>query len=257
MGKQKAQKIDFSSFGSYLGIEKGCFVEKSRDGEEAKYPLFERQIGEVVLKSGNTVSTGALATMGFWGIDCLILTRKGRPVAMLKALDDDSHVKTRMAQYEACHNSKALQIAKQFVLGRMEGQDRVLEKYGLKTHSPILKQTVESVESTDMKGFRQRLTGIEGKCSENYFQQIFQLIPEKLRPEGRRKFQAYDGINNLFNLAYEMLSWKVHRALIGAKLDAFLGFLHSIQHGRPSLTCDFVELYRNLVEDFLIQQCKW
>jgi len=48
----------------------------------------ESEIGEIQLKSGNTVSTGALASWGgFWGIDCLFLTQKGRPVAMLKSLE--------------------------------------------------------------------------------------------------------------------------------------------------------------------------
>jgi CRISPR/Cas system-associated endonuclease Cas1 len=51
-----------------------------------------------------------------------------------------------------------------------------------------------------------------------------------------------------------MLSWRVHRALIRAKLEPFLGFLHTIKFERPSLVCDFVELYRFLVEDFLIHQ---
>ena len=47
--------------------------------------------------------------------------------------------------------------------------------------------------------------------------------------------------------------WKVHRALVNAKLEPFLGFLHSVQHGKPSLICDFQELFRYLIDDFLIQ----
>jgi CRISPR-associated protein Cas1 len=86
--------------------------------------------------------------------------------------------------------------------------------------------------------------------------QIFQLIPERIRPEGRKTFKAYDGVNNLFNLAYELLAWKVHRALINAKLEPYLGFLHSEQFGKPSLVCDFQELYRYLIDDFIIQYCK-
>lgn len=38
-----------------------------------------------------------------------------------------------------------------------------------------------------------------------------------------------------------------------AKLEPFLGFLHSVQWGKPSLVCDFQELYRYLIDDFLIQ----
>ena len=52
-----------------------------------------------------------------------------------------------------------------------------------------------------------------------------------------------------------MLSWKVHRALIKAKLEPYLGFLHSVQHGKPSLVCDLMELYRYLMDDFLIEYC--
>jgi len=96
----------------------------------------------------------------------------------------------------------------------------------------------------------------ESKFTKHYFDQIFSLFPEKIRPEGRRTFKAYDGTNNLFNLAYEMLSWKVHRALIKAKLKPYLRFLHSTQYSKPSLVCDFQELYRYLMDVFLIQYSK-
>ena len=45
----------------------------------------------------------------------------------------------------------------------------------------------------------------------------------------------------------------MHIALIGAKLEPYLGFLHSLQFGKPSLVCDFEELYRYLIDDFVIQ----
>jgi len=63
-------------------------------------------------------------------------------------------------------------------------------------------------------------------------------------------------MNNTFNLAYEVLSWKVHTAVVRAKLEPYLGFLHSVQFGKPSLVCDFQELYRYLIDDFLIQYCQ-
>jgi CRISPR-associated protein Cas1 len=79
------------------------------------------------------------------------------------------------------------------------------------------------------------------------------LFPEKLRPEKREGFMAYDGVNNLFNLSYEILAWKIHKALVRAKLEPYLGFLHSNQMAKLSLVCDFQELYRYLIDDFLIQ----
>ncbi len=41
-----------------------------------------------------------------------------------------------------------------------------------------------------------------------------------------------------------------------AKLEPYLGFLHSLQEGKPSLVCDLEELYRHLTDDFLIQYCR-
>jgi CRISPR-associated protein Cas1 len=255
MVKSKLLKLVLDGHGSYFGMEKGCFILRDREGNTEKYPLFESEIGEIQFKSGNMVSTGALASCGFWGIDCLFLTQKGKPVAMLKSLDDDSHVNTRVCQYEALSNGKGVHIAKQLVLGKIEGQNQVLNKYGLKLHDFSHMQSVKDLEADDMLTFRRKLMAIEGHCSDRYFSQIFTLLPQELRPNRRKTFKAYDGVNNIFNLAYEILSWKIQHALIKAKLEPYLGFLHSIAKGKPSLICDFMELYRYLVDDFVIQYC--
>lgn len=254
MVKSKTQKLALDGYGSYLGMEKGCFVVKDRGGKTERYPLFESEIGEIQFKSGNLVSTGALASCGFWGIDCLFLTQKGRPVAMLRSLDDDSHVNTRICQYEALSNGKGVHIAKQFVLGKIEGQNQVLNKYGLKRHDFSTVAKVKSLKA-DTSNFKIKLMSIEGHFSEKYFDQILGLIPEAIRPDRRRTYKAYDGINNVFNLGYRILSWKVQHALIKAKLEPYLGFLHSIAKGKPSLVCDFMELYRYLIDDFVVQFC--
>jgi CRISPR-associated protein Cas1 len=253
--RTKTQKLILDSNGAYLGMEKGCFSVRDRNGNVSRYPLFEKEIGEVILKSGNAVSTGALASMGFWGIDALIVTQKGKPVAMLKSLDDDSHVKTRLCQYEALKDGRAFEIAKQFVKSKIEGQNIVLKKYGLKTDTAV-RLRINAIETENLKTLRRKLMQIEAKFSQLYFKQILQMIPETIRPEGRKTFKAYDGVNNLFNLAYELLAWKVHRALINAKLEPYLGFLHSEQFGKPSLVCDFQELYRYFIDDFVIQYCQ-
>ncbi|MCJ7469821.1 CRISPR-associated endonuclease Cas1, partial [Candidatus Bathyarchaeota archaeon] len=241
---------------SFLGIEKGCFVVKNERKEiTERFPLFEAEIAEVVLKSGNYVSTSALASMGFWNIDCLVMTQKGNPVAMLRSFDDDSHVETRLCQYEAYKSSKGVSIAKEFVRAKTEGQNVILGKYGLKRHNPIA-DFLKKTDSDDLDTARRKLLTLEGQYARRYFSQVFQLFPEQLRPEIRRTFGAYDGINNIFNLAYEVLSWRVHVALVKAKLEPYLGFLHSLAWGKPSLICDFQELYRYLIDGFLVEYCQ-
>jgi CRISP-associated protein Cas1 len=98
---------------------------------------------------------------------------------------------------------------------------------------------------------RRKLLNIESRHARHYFNQIFDLFPEQLRPEKRIGYKAYDGINNVFNFGYYVLKCRIHKALLKAKLEPYLGFLHSVQHGKPSLVCDLQDVYRYLIDDYL------
>ena len=250
----KTLKIALKGKGKYLGMEKGCFIIRDKNGNVERYPLFENVIDEITVVSGNTVSTGALASCGFWGITVLVLTRRGEPVAVLRSIDDYSYVKTRIAQYEALKNGKGLEIAKKIVEARIKSQNLLLEKYDLKPHDlDSFKKKIEKVDSNSLSKARTRLLGIEGKATDSYYKQIFKLFPESVRIKKRFSWRAYDGINNTFNLAYTLLKYRVFVAVLRAHLEPYLGFLHSEQWSKPSLVCDLMELYRYLIEDLVIE----
>jgi CRISPR-associated protein Cas1 len=256
MGK-RGIKLVLNTYGNYLGMEKGCIILRDKNGGTKKYPYYEADIDEVILTSGNTVSTGVLTTLGFWEINVLISTRKGQPIAVLKNLKDDSHVKTRVCQYEATKNRKGVHAAKRTLACKILSQNEVLRKYGLIENDSLkILEQIEELDSNDIPLLRRRLNGLEGKSSMQYFQQIFSLFPEELRPKMRKGYHAYDGVNNLFNLGYELLFWKCYEAIIRSHLEAYLGFLHANVNNRPSLVCDLQELYRYLIDDFLIEYCK-
>jgi CRISPR-associated protein Cas1 len=246
--------LELSDYGSYLGRGEGCFEVRHKNGDLERYQHYEKEIGEAVLKSGNYVSVDALIDFALWNVDTYIMTQKNRVVAVLKNLEDDSHVKTRICQYKALEDGKGIQIAKQLVQSKIKGQRSVLKKYDIRIPELNIDKMVESVNSESLELARRKLTSIEGKFSELYFKQIFSLFPEKLRSKRRTTYKAYDGLNNIFNFGYYVLRCKVHKALIKAKLEPYLGFLHSVQFGKPSLVCDFQELYHYIIDDFLIER---
>jgi CRISPR/Cas system-associated endonuclease Cas1 len=90
--KTKTIKIALNDFGSFLGRDKGCLTVKDKEGKVKRYPLSENQIAEIRIKSGNTVSAGALATCGFWRIDCLILTRWGNRSINLSIISNNHFI---------------------------------------------------------------------------------------------------------------------------------------------------------------------
>ena len=53
---------------------------------------------------------------------------------MLRSLDDDSYIQTRITQYQASLDGRAYSIAKSFITAKIEGQNVILRKYGLKPH---------------------------------------------------------------------------------------------------------------------------
>jgi len=255
MGKKKDVKIILDTYGNYLGMEKGCIVLRDKKKNETRYPIVENLVSDVVLNSGNMISTGLLCYMGFWGIDVLVSTRYGRPVAVLKNLDDDLHVDTRVSQYRGLKNGKGCHMARAFVAGKIMGQNKLLAKYGLETDESYVDKIYKEREHR-LSLLRRRLLGLEGKFGRFYFKQVFRLFPEEIRPHYRSSYRAYDGVNNIFNLAYKILFWKCYKALLQAHLEPYLGYLHKMEFGRPSMVCDCMELYRHLIDGFLIEYCK-
>jgi CRISPR/Cas system-associated endonuclease Cas1 len=185
----KTLKIEMSDYGSYLGRAEGCFEVRNKNGEVERYPHFEKEIGEAVLKSGSYVSVDALIDLALWNVDTYIMTRRNRVVAVLKNLEDDSHVKTRIAQYEVISNGKGISIAKQIIKTKIESENMVLRKYGKYGLRPLdtfaYSQNIKALEG-DLKSVRARLMSCEGRASEQYFKQVFLLFYEPLRPSGRK-----------------------------------------------------------------------
>lgn len=248
----KTKKIELLDYGQFLGMEQGCIIVKDEHKRPSqRYPLLEKEIGEVTLKVGNWVSVEALAYLASWNIDTTVIGIFERPIAIVKSVDSDSHVKTRISQYEALKNGKGIYIAEQLVKSKIMGQNMVLKRYKFKPYEPET-----TIRMGELKEVRKNFIGVEGKFGRYYYGHIFKLFPEKIRPKERRTYKAYHGTNNIFNLAYEMLKSKVYRAIINAKLEPYLGFLHSVQYGKPSLVCDLQELYRYLIDDFLIRYCQ-
>jgi CRISPR-associated protein Cas1 len=130
----------------------------------------------------------------------------------------------------------------------------VLRKHGLKTVG-FIRDEVNAIQAEDTQTLRRTLMSYESKYSKRYFDQIFKMFDESIRPQGRSTFMAYDGLNNTFNLGYTTLRWKCEIAIVLAHLESHLGFLHSLQYSKPSLVLDFMEIYRYLVDDLIISFC--
>ena len=249
-------KIVLDDYGQFIGTEEFDFVVKK--GEEKISTESFYSVKEISLSSGNLVSTKALAWASIYGIKALITSQSGRPLGVLLPLNYDSHVKTRIKQYEAYSSKTGVRIAKTIAKSKIECQASLLEKHKIDCDVQIKRalEKLESLEANAVDPIRTKIHSIEGHFGKFYFKELIKLFPKEFQPEVRHAYKAVDLTNNLFNLSYEVMKWEVYKSIINAHLDPFLGVLHSIQHGKPSLVCDLQEPYRPLIDNFLIEYVK-
>jgi len=96
---------------------------------------------------------------------------------------------------------------------------------------------------------RARLMGAEGRAAAQYWGMVGQLIPAELGWPGRLTQGATDRFNQALNYGYAVLRAQVRQALLLSGLEPTAGYLHADRPGKPSLTLDLIEEFRQPVVD--------
>ena len=116
----------------------------------------------------------------------------------------------------------------------------VVKLRGFKSHIP---------EACDLDVLR----GIEGAAARVYFDAFRLLVRNpSFSFQGRNRRPPLDPVNALLSFVYTLLTNEVLSSIKSAGLDPYLGSLHDVEYGRPSLACDLVEEYRCFLGDRLI-----
>jgi len=162
--------------------------------------------------------------------------------------DFSKNVFLRYRQFQLLEHEKGrLQIAKCFVQAKINNQNTFLQKIRAKN-----RLQVDLSEARDLPSLR----GKEGATARMYFslwQKNCIIKNSDFRFRGRIKRPATDAINALLSFSFSLIHGEVHTQLLIAGLDPYLGILHDQSFGHPALASDFVEIYRGLIEHFIVK----
>ena len=112
-----------------------------------------------------------------------------------------------------------------------------------------LKSGATLADIRDMEALR----GVEGAATRIYFQAFGRMLRNDLFTfSGRNRRPPLDPVNALLSFVYTLLTNEVLSAIKSSGLDPYLGSLHALSYGRPSLACDLVEEYRCFMGDRLV-----
>lgn len=97
------------------------------------------------------------------------------------------------------------------------------------------------------------LRGFEGAGTRIYYSAFNRLIrSEQFHFNGRNKRPPLDPVNAMLSFVYTLPTNEILSAIKTCGLDPYLGSLHEVSYGRPSLACDLVEEYRCFLGDRLV-----
>jgi CRISPR-associated protein Cas1 len=244
-------------------MEPGCYVR--REGTALNVVKKGRVIDHIpaeglkrLILVGYVNLTGAVLDFLIQNrVETVFMTPTGRFRARL-GIDEHRHVALRKAQYlQLGDPGFAGKTAAAIVAGKIGNMMRLLllrgRQYGegdLRSAAAAIKpfaSRLQHIENLD------RIRGLEGAATRVYFQSFGHLIRnDRFTFNGRNRRPPLDPVNALLSFVYTLLTNEVASAIKACGLDPYMGALHEISYGRPSLACDLVEEYRTFLGDRLV-----
>ncbi|HAA04627.1 MAG TPA: CRISPR-associated endonuclease Cas1 [Syntrophobacteraceae bacterium] len=191
------------------------------------------------------------------GVDTVFMTAAGRYRGRLEA-PRGKNITLRIEQFRRLSDPEfSLQTARAIVAGKIQNLRGVVlrlnrSREGLALEDQILslKRLAEKAESADEMD---SLRGFEGRAAVVYFEGFARgFLADGVVFERRVRRPPTDPVNALLSLGYTLLLNTVLAACSQVGLDPYLGCLHTVEYGRPSLALDLMEEWRPIIVDSLV-----
>jgi CRISPR-associated protein Cas1 len=264
-GRAPAAAVEKRSLAvAYLYLtEQGAVLRKAGDrflvekDDEVLLDLPYHKLETVLLFGNIQVTTQAMAELLEKGVHLSLFSRQGLYRGSLSP-PRGRNIELRLAQFDCYRDAaRSLELARAVVRAKTANGIAVLKRYRARNDAPAefdakLKALEETAAGCEGAASVAALDGTEGASAHAYFTLLMEFNKSELAWPGRQKHPAPDPLNALLSLAYTLLMHELAGLTEGAGLDPFLGYLHQVDYGRPSLALDLVEAFRHPVADRLV-----
>jgi CRISPR-associated protein Cas1 len=252
-------------YGAYLSKHQGRLRVEKRQQRLREVPIMHlEQI--LICSNGVSISSDVVRVCAEEGIPIHFLnSSQGNDYGTLVSSGLSGMALTKRAQLQAYENEKGYQLAQAFVRGKIQNQANLL-RYIAKNRKETNPQQYELLNAASIAVYEQllkipssqgvlneqnraQLMGLEGQAAHFYWQAIAQIIPSELNWPGRQTYGASDHFNTALNYGYGVLRAQIRHALLLAGLEPNAGFLHTDRPGKPSLSLDLIEEFRQAAVD--------
>lgn len=243
--------------------EQGCSI--SREGERliikkggtVLHALHIFKLDQLVLYGNVTLTPAAMSYLLAEGVDTVFMTFAGRYRGRLQP-PHSKNITLRREQFRRLSDPQVvLGLAQKIVAGKIANLrtsllrlNRSRTELDLEDQILSLKRLAEKTgEAADLDSLR----GLEGRSAVVYFQGFSRgFLADGVTFEKRVRRPPTDPVNALLSLGYTLLFNSVMAAVSMVGFDPYLGALHSVEYGRPSLPLDLMEEWRPVIVDALV-----
>ncbi len=212
---------------------------------------------ENILIYGNIqVTTQALNMLLLNGITVSFLYSDGRIKGKLLPTKAKNII-LRMNQFERSKQSDFINtISRVIVKNKLNNSIKLIEDYRKNYWDKFFAEAIEKIENLlpliERRTKPNTILGVEGRGSVIYFNAYSRMFKRNLTFGGRNRRPPRDPVNALLSFGYMLVLNEIYSLLEATGFDPYLGFLHKIDYGRPSLALDLLEEFRAPVVDKFI-----
>lgn len=243
---------------SYLSKDGLNVVISVNQNEIFRIPI--HNIEQIVTFGYVGASPGLMKLCADSGVSLTFLSPQGRYISRSQG-PTRGNVLLRKAQYRYSDEPEfSLHLSRLFIGGKILNYRNILrrsirdngEDADLEEAAESLlrcKKNVLNTESIDS------IRGVEGEAATYYFGVLSHLLLNQKDDfvfTGRNRRPPKDPVNAMLSFVYTLICNDMTAALETVGLDPYVGFMHTLRPGRPSLALDMMEELRAYLGDRLV-----
>jgi len=214
-------------------------------------------LDQIIIMGNIQLTPSIISFLLSQGIDTVFLSIHGKYRGRLIS-GFSKNIVLRRAQFLRFEDQNfALNLSKKYVYGKLFNCRVLLRRYNNELKDERIADMIHKLRVMEKRTYNAKsldeLRGIEGKGTASYFGGFKYLFKvDDIRFEKRTRRPPRDPINVLLSLGYTLLANLIQTAVYTVGMDPFLGCLHAMEYGRPSLTLDLMEEFRPVLVDSLV-----
>ena len=214
----------------------------------------KNSVTRIVLSGNVGLSAGARSWAMRSGVDVVCLSRRGSYQGTLIGANRGAHASRLLAQVALVgDHERRVRLTASLIGAKIRGQIHVLTRIARRDEAVHVADTTAHMHAwrRSLAGARtlDEIMGIEGACSNAYFDAFSACVPADVTFDGRSRRPPRDLLNAALSYGYAILLSECAGALHAAGLEPSLGIAHAPTDKRPSLALDLMEQFRPLLVD--------